>query len=47
LKFFTDGRKHGLVRSFFSIVRVLFRRWEVFLDFGEGIDEEILDEHFS
>jgi hypothetical protein len=37
LKFSTDGRKHGLFLAFFSIVRVLFCQWEVFLDFGEGI----------
>jgi hypothetical protein len=39
LKFSTDGRKHGLFLAFFSIVRVLFCQWEVFLDFGEGIEK--------
>jgi hypothetical protein len=44
LKFSTDGRKHGLFLAFFSIVRVLFCQWEVFLDFGEGIG---ITDHFS
>ena len=30
--------KHGHFLAFFSIVRVLFRQWGDFLDFGEGID---------
>jgi hypothetical protein len=29
--------KHGHFLAFFSIVRVLFRQWGDFLDFGEGI----------
>jgi hypothetical protein len=30
--------KHGHFLAFFSIVRVLFRQWGEFLDFGEGVD---------
>jgi hypothetical protein len=29
--------KHGHFLAFFSIVRVLFRQWGEFLDFGEGV----------
>jgi hypothetical protein len=33
--------KHGHFLAFFSIVRVLFRQWGEFLDFGEGVEQEI------
>jgi hypothetical protein len=32
--------KHGHFPAFFSILRVLFRQWGEFLDFGEGIDRK-------
>jgi hypothetical protein len=32
--------KHGHFPAFFSILRVLFRQWGEFLDFGEGIVKE-------
>jgi hypothetical protein len=33
--------KHGHFLAFFSIVRVLFRQWGEFLDFGEGVEKEM------
>jgi hypothetical protein len=38
--------KHGHFLAFFSIVRVLFRQWGEFLDFGEGVAISTMNDFF-